>query len=88
VRPNGNDPTWQELFDDTEHLKATLEAGERNCAMAHVDESIHDDVVRQRDAFKAALEDHWDHDEVWCFACHQSFEECSARQALKELEEK
>ena len=50
-------------------------------------ESALEDARQERDALKAALEEHWDHDDVWCFACHQSIEEFSARQALGELEE-
>jgi len=53
----------------------------------HTVSAERDALKAERDALKAALEEHWDHDDVWCFACHQSIEECSARQALGELEE-
>jgi hypothetical protein len=35
---------------------------------------------------EAALRDHWDHDDTWCFACHSPLPECSALAALGDNE--
>ena len=72
-------------------LRCLLDGGEMSGALERLriwatgypvpvfhENTIENDLTALRDA----LQDHWDHDETWCFACHRSLDECSAAYVL------